>query len=603
MSTEVNVELDPDDTSKIIVRAPYLKKDQIKNLPGSSFKGNLWRVPLSWPMCLALRATFNNDLVIGPELAAWAFTYKQLRIDPALALRNQLTADGDLSLYPHQRAGVLFLGVAQRALLCDGLGSGKTRTAFSTVKELHRKGEKAFPVLVVCPNSTKFGWQREIREVWPDLTITVIDGTATQRRKQLNTPSHVYIINWESVKSHSRLAPFGSVSLRKCTECGGADETIKVTQCQKHAKELNEIDFGTVIADEAHRMKDAAAQQTRALKAATGDAPFRFALTGTPIADAPDDLFSILNWLYPEAYPSKTKFIDRFIELSYNSWGGSVAIGIQKSRELEFFAGLDPIMRRMPTELILTFLPPVVKERRDVEMVPKQAKAYKQMQEQMIAELDDGKRAITTSPLTRMMRLLQLSMSYADIEWVETIDPDTGLVIRKANMIMTEPSGMLDAFMDDIDDFKGEHVAVFSPSKQLINLLSTRMNKQKIAHGRITGDEDSYERQEHMDRFQRGHTQFILCTSSAGGTGITLTNARIGAHLGRPWSNIEAKQTNGRYYRIGSEKYPSIIERDYVTRGTVQEYVFDALDAKNENLQTVLRDQHLLRRLIEEGNL
>lgn len=595
----VVAELDDANPEKIIIRAPYLKKDLIKALSGASFKDNLWRVPVSWPMCLALRSTFGAELEIGPNLAKWATQWRETRVDPGLALRDKIDAEGgDPGLFAHQRGGVEFLVTAERALLCDGMGSGKTRTAFSAVKRLYEQGKNPFPVLIDAPNSTKYGWKREIEEVWPGLTITVIDGTATQRRKQLAAPAHVYIINWESVKSHSRLAPFGSIALKRCVECGGADDSIKPAACQTHIKELNEIEFNTVIADEAHRMKDAASQQTRALKAATGNARFRFALTGTPIANAPDDLFSILNWLYPEAYPSKVKFIDRFVEMTYNSWGGSQAIGIKKNMETEFFMGLDPIMRRMPKELILSFLPPIIKQRRDVEMVPKQAKAYKQMQEQMVAELDDGQRAISLSPLTRMQRLLQLAAAYAEIDYIEVVNPDTGIVERQAKLRMSEPSGMLDAFWDDLPDFEGESVAVFSPSKQLINLLAARFDKHKILYGRITGDEDSYERQMHMDAFQAGRTKFILCTSAAGGTGITLTKARIACSLGRPWSNIESEQQDGRNHRIGSEQYDHIIQRDYVPRGTVHELVYEALNSKNNTLQEILRDKELMRRAI-----
>lgn len=599
----VIAELDPQNEDKIIITAPYLKKDLIKNLPGSSFKGNQWRVPLSWPMCLALRGTFKDELTIGENLQAWAFTIKTNKIDPALALRDQVSAEGYPDLYPYQRAGVKFLATAERALLCDGLGSGKSRTTFSTVKYLYEQGHNPFPILIVAPNSTKVGWSREVEAVWPGLKVNVIAGTAAKRRKLLLEPAHVYVINWEALRTHSRLAPFGSISLKRCEACGGADGAVKETACQVHERELNKIDFNTVIADEAHRMGDAASQQTRAIRAATGEAPYRFALTGTPISDAPDDLFAILNWLYPEAYPSKTKFIDRFVEMSYNSWGGSQAIGIKQHMEQEFFAGLDPIMRRMPKEIILPFLPPVVNQRRDVEMSPKQKKAYEQMRDQMVAQLDDGELVITDSPLTKAKRMLQFASSYAEIEWREVIDKKTGLLVKKPFVRLTDPSCKLDAFMDDLDDFEGESVIVFHPSSQLINLLSSRLDKEKIRHGRIIGGIDSYERQQHMDDFQAGRTKFILCTTGAGGTGITLTRARIAAYLGRPYSNIESQQSEGRNHRIGSQIHETIIHRDYVTTGTIDEGVFEALHAKNIQLQSILRDKEILKKFLASGNI
>jgi len=606
---EVLVDISPEDENKIVIVIPSMYQDLLRSIPGASFNSKTfsWTLPLTYPGFLALNTTFKHELKIGGRLQAWAEEIYREKISPSLALRDLVQANGYPDLYPHQNAGVRFLTLAERALLCDGLGSGKTRTAFSSVKRLSEMGKNPFPVLVVAPNSTKISWQREIEQVWPGLKVTVINGSVAQRRKQFKEPAHVYVINWEAVAGHSRLSAYGNIALKKCPDCGGADEKVTAAKCHVHLKELNHINFQTVIADEAHRMKDGASQQTRALKAATGDAPFRFALTGTPVANTPDDLWSILNWLYPEAFPSKTKFIDRYLDVSLNAYGSMTILGIKSHMEPEFFGFLDPILRRMPKEVILPFLPPVVYERRDVEMAPKQKKAYEQMRDKMVAELDNGDLLVTTSPLTKMTRLLQFSLAYAEMVDVEVTD-EHGNKRMEQKAVLSEPSSTLDAFMDDIEGFGEESVIVFSASKQLINLLSKRMEKAGIRHGRITGDEDSIERQIHMDNFQQGKTQFILCTTGAGGTGITLTRASTAVYLGRPWSNIESEQSEGRNHRLGSEVHEKITYIDYVTKGTVQEVVFDALFNKSVQLQTILRDADLIRKtmlgesLEEESN-
>lgn len=597
-------EISTTDPTKININGPYRFKDLIKGLPGSKYNKEQWTVPLSWQTCLALRGTFRDELILGENLTEWAKVYRETRIEPALALRNATEVEGGFpGLYPYQRAGVEFLSTAHRALLCDGLGSGKTFTSFATIRHLfEQKQEDVFPLLVVCPNSTKISWKRAIEVIWPGLKVTVIAGSAAARKKQFKDPSHVYIINWEGLKGHSRIAPYGSHAIKKCVECGGKDPKIKPASCQAHLKELNQIEFKAVIADEAHRMKSASAVQTRALKAATGDAEYRFALTGTPIANAPDDLWSILNWLYPEAYPSKTKYIDRFLSVAYNNWGAATVVGVRPEMETEFFAGLDPIMRRMPKEVVLPFLPPVVYERRDVEMSPKQKKAYEQMRDQMIADID-GELLISLSPLTRMTRLLQFASSYAEVENITVVNKETGEEEIKQKVTLTDPSATLDAFMDDIEGFGDESVVVFAPSIQLLDLLGARLDKAKIPYGRITGDEDSYERQRNMDNFQDGKVQFILCTTGAGGTGITLTRSRISAYLGRPWSGIESEQSEGRTHRIGSEIHDKVIYRDYVTTGTVQQVVFQALTEKNHQLQTILRDADLMKKVMQNNEI
>lgn len=592
-------DISSDDPTKIVVpKFEWRFKELLQSLPSSKYKNEQWTFNLSWQMCLALRFTFGANIEIGPGLKAWADEEYNNVILPAFNLRSAPDAEGYPRLFPHQRADVKFLSTAKRAILANGMGSGKSQSAFSTVRYLFEQGKDVFPVLIVAPNSTKGSWKREVETVWPGLKVSVIDGSAAKRRKIFDEQAHVVIINWESLRSHSRLQPFGSIALKKCVDHGGLDKNVKPTACEAHPKELNDIDFKTVIGDEIHRIKDPASKVSRAFKAASGDAEFRFAMSGTPIASSPEDLFSVLNWLYPHAYPSKSKFLDRFCETHFNSFGARIVIGIKKNMEQEFFAGLDPFLRRMPKEAILPFLPPIIRERRNVEMGAKQKKAYEQMKDQMIAELDDSV-VHTTSPLTKMMRLLQFASAYAETEIKEVYNKKTRLIDKKLIVKLSDPSSKLDAFIDDIDDFGDESVIVFAQSKQLVNLLSARMTKLKIPHGLITGDQDTKERDFHMANFQEGGTKFILCTIGAGGTGITLTKGSIMVFLQRDWSMIGNLQAEARGHRIGSEIHEHVQIIDYVTEGTVEEAVFEAIEAKTNNLEFILRDKELMRKVME----
>lgn len=598
----VVAEIDEENPKKIKTSQHEWRFQEIlKALPTSHWdkKLSVWRFNLNWQTCLALKAELGDLFIAGPNLKQWMADEYNNRILPAYTLRDKIEAEGYERLFPHQRGDVQFLSTAERAILANGLGSGKSQSAFSTVRYLYEhKGINPFPALIVCPNSTKFQWKNEIEEVWPGLKVEVLDGTVTKRRKALASQAHVYIINWEGVRSHSRLQPYGSIALKKCPEHGGKDPKVTASTCEVHSKELNEIDFVTVIGDEAHRIADPSTKVARAFKAATGDARYRFALTGTPIRSAPDDLFSILNWLMPEAYPSKVKYIDRFCLSHSDAWGTLHVSGIRKEMEQEFFSGLDPFLRRMPKELILPFLPPILRSRRDVEMGTKQKKAYEQMRDQMLAELDDD--VITTSSaLIKMMRMLQFASAYGEVDYREVLDKDSGEVYEKAFVTLSDPSSTLDAFMEDLPDFGGESVVVFAVSKQLINMLSSRLSKAGIHHGLITGDQDAETRQMHMKNFQDGQTQLILCTIAAGGTGITLTKGRYGVFLQRSWSMIENTQAEGRVHRIGSQMHESIHIIDYVTAGSCQETVFAAVEAKAKNLEFILRDKELMKKYLK----
>ncbi len=584
------------DNKHVNITAEWRYKELCKSIPGALWdtKTQQWRVPLSWASCLALRSTFKDDLTLGPNILTWATNERSTRIDPSMAFRDIEHLDGTDNLFPHQRAGVQFLTVARRALLADEPGLGKTAQAIRALAEINSKGEAVFPALVVAPNTVKKTWQREFNTWWPGTKVQVISGSAMQRRKQFAEPADVYVINWESLRAHSRLAPYGSIALARCPAMGGEDPSVSETKCEVTPRELNSIDFKAVIADEIHRSKDPKSKQTRALWAATGDAPIRFALTGTPIANNVLDLWPILHWLSPEEWPSKTRWIDRMINTMINAFGGMMVIGVKAQMEEEFYAAINPRMRRMLKARVLPWLPPVLKDRRDVEMSAKQAKAYKQMREIMIAELEDGTAVTAPSPLTQTTRLLQFASSYAEM----TPDKDTG----ELHVRLTEPSCKIDALMDDIqnNDFGTDSVAVCAVSRQLIDLLSAAMTDAKIEHGLITGAQTADERQSAIDRFQSGEIKWILFTAQAGGVGITLTAARRLIMLQRPWSLVDYKQATDRVHRIGSEIHDNVIITDYVTADSIEERVIEVLDIKAESFDEIVKDKAKLLKLLLE---
>jgi len=601
----VSVAVELDEAGKrIIINAEWRFKELCKSLPGSKWDttAQQWHAPVSWATCLALRSTFRDALVIGPRLADWAMNELATRVTPANNLRDlEAFEDGtNEDLFPHQKAGVKFLTAARRALLADEPGLGKTAQAIRALAELQKNGEDVFPALVVCPNTLKKNWKREFAKWWPGVEVEVIRGSSTQRRKQFETPAHVYVINWESLRSHSKLASYGSIALARCRECGGQDEKVSENRCEVHKRELNNMDFKAVIADEIHRSKDPKSKQTRALWAATGDADIRFALTGTPIANDVLDLWSILHWLSPEEWPSKTRWVDRMVNTMLNAFGGMMVLGVKPHMEKEFYDAINPRMRRMLKKIVLPWLPDMMFERRDIEMSTKQKKAYDQMRDLMIAELEGGEAITAPSPLTQTIRLLQFASSFAEIN----VDETTG----ETRVRLAEPSCKVDALMNDIEnkDFGDDSVAVCAVSRQLIELLSGEMTKAKIPHGLITGAQTEDERQQAVDDFQSGKIKWILFTAQAGGVGITLTAARRLVMLQRPWSLVDHKQALDRVHRIGSEIHDSVIITDYVTEGTIEERVLQVLETKADNFEQIVRDKTALLALLKDdkaGNL
>lgn len=601
-------------------------KPLCKAIPGKywSVKLTAWTYPVSWPACVVLRSTFGDRLKIGPKLGEWA-TQRRARIDRTVAIRDLMEPvqpyfpinDHDEKLYPFQIPGADFLIMAREALLGDEMGSGKT---FQTIAAMRRAdmimeefGGGAYPALIVCPNTLKRNWEREIRQWLPEANPFVIHGAADKRRKQLaeaaESDNAVIIMNIESMRLHSRLAQFGSTRLKRCAECDpeAGDPDLKVASCEKHAKELNTIPFKLCVIDEAHRVKAADAAQSRAVKAVFHGptVQYRWALTGTPIANHPGDLWSILNTISPDNWPAKSAFIDRYAVEEFNAFGGRTIRGLKPEHKDEFHALLAPHFRRMLKSQVLKSLPDKVFIRHDVEMTPKQAKAYKEIEKNLITVLDDGTVLVANGSLPGALRMLQFASAYCEVDQGETPeDPTTWKVTLTDNPKSPKIDEMMSIIEDTVTEndrgrIKRKPVVVAAEHRQLIDLASARLTEAGIPFGRVTGAESPDEREANVRAFQAGKLDVMLFTYAAGGVGINLTRADTMIRLQRSWSMIANNQGVDRIHRIGSEVHESVTIIDLVTAGTIEETQIQRLYEKAERMEEIVRDREQLMNAAE----
>jgi SNF2 family DNA or RNA helicase len=476
-----------------------------------------------------------------------------------------------MKLLGFQRAGVAFLVKSKRALLADPPGTGKTGQLIRTLQVLQEMGENPFPALVVCPNSLKLStWARQL-DVWaPEITYQVVDGNATQRRKQLASGASVLILNWEGVRLHSRLSGYG---------------TIALTEKEKTPKELNELGLRTVILDEAHKAIDPTTAQTRAVWTVCHEAEFVFYATGTPVSRNAGDFWSIGHGIEPTWFPTKTKYLDYFAETSINVFGGFDVHGLKPEHKDEFFKIIDPLMRRIPKEAALPHLPPVLPiQIRHTVMGAKQKKAYEEMQRDMIAQLNDL--LVAPNPLAQLIRLKQFAAASATVE-------------EDGSMKLESPSNKVDDLVDLLEELgDDEPLVVAAVSRQLIELASEKLTKLKIDHGLITGAQSQFERDQAVQRFQNGHIRVVMLTLGAGAEGITLTRSRTMLFMQESDSEIQNQQARDRVHRIGSERHDAIRIIKQVTPGTVEERQEELLATKKIRMEEVVRDRETLAKLL-----
>lgn len=601
-----------DETGKRIVlhNTMWMDKPLITQIPGKEWKDGRWSLPLSWAACVQMRSIFGARLKVGTGLGVWSRIEKQSR-DFAARYRDArgpvdthaYDADNNHAdvLYPFQIPGRDFLVAAKLALLGDEMGSGKTLQTLAAIRAIDKSSGTeggAYPALVVCPNSTKRNWAREIRKWLPEATPVVIDGSAAKRRKQIieaaDVPNAIIIMNIESVRLHSRLAAYGSVRLKKCTECDktGGNPDLTAAKCESHDKELNAIPFKVCVLDEAHRVKDPRALQTRAIwRVFHGESvKYRWALTGTPVANHPGDIWSILHTIDPEGFPRKSAFIDRYALVEFNSFGGMSIVGLNPETRDEFLSLLDARMRRMLKALVLDQLPAKTRVVRHVEMSPKQAKAYKEVADEYVLTTESGDKLVMNGNLPAATRLLQLSSAMCDVDKGETPE-DMG----SWKVTLTDPSSKVDELMRIIEDNPDKPLAIAAEHKQLIDLAANRLTAAGIAYGVITGGVSGAQRDETIEAFQAGKLQYILFTYKAGGVGLNMTAADTLVRLQRSWSLIDNMQGEDRVHRIGSEVHDAITIIDIITAGTIEETQVEKLYQKLTRLEEIVRDREQLQ--------
>lgn len=590
------------DGDVIILQAPTTSTTIVRQIPGARWdkKRDLWEFPLSWATCVSARGIIGSDLQVGPSLAEWARAEVETRIQPSLQIRESLALPpghpvearlealnlgGErYSLYPYQRVGAAFLDAAGSTLLGDDMGTGKCAQTIAALELA-----QSYPALIISPNSVKSVWAKEFAKWAPHRKVKVAgSGTVTSQaavQEVANGMAEVLILNWESLRSLSRLAPYGSIKLETCSNCDSRS-TRRPDLCQVEDKILNTTRWAAVVADEAHRAKDPKSAQTRALWAIGDRSERRIALTGTPIANEPDDLWSIMRFVAPDEYSRKTLFVTRYVETVLNFYSGfPQSVGLKAATRAEFDKFFLPRFLRRTKAEVLPDLPPKVYERRDIYLTGRQKKAYDQMAKEMVAAIQGGT-LVAGNTLTASLRLRQLASAYGTI--VSTTTSNSPMATVDQQVRLDEPSSKLDELEQVLIELKGRQAVIFAESEQLISLTAKRMDG-KWEYGLITGPTPQKDRDAYIEAFQSGKLPYLLVTIAAGGEGLTLTAADTAIFLQRPWSAVDNKQAEDRLHRIGQE-HESVTYIDLVTVGTIEERVFEALAEKEAKLQDLVHD-------------
>lgn len=479
-----------------------------------------------------------------------------------------------VNLFPFQKQDVKKLRKQTSRLVGSDPGTGKTYVGIALDLEnrkmaTKKNGYRVRKTLIVCPKSVISVWDDHLMSL-TDENVMIID---TKNRKQfimdvLNPNlSGYFICNWDALRL---------------------------------MKELAGVKWFHIIADEVHRAKNRKAQATQALKKLP--TVYKTGMSGTPADNKPQDLWSIINWLWPRYYTSYWRFTKAYCVSERSSEGYSKVVGLKNVEHLQ--EEMKPWFVRRRKEDVLLDLPDKYYTRIWVDLTPAQRKAYDQMRKTMVAwceeysdELERNDPIIAQAVVAQLVRLQQ----YADGYVVPQLDENGRQVVKKVwnkkleqyeeklQWSIDDPSSKLDVLMDLIRDRDGEQIVVFSQFRSVIELFEKRLLREKIPYGLLTGSVSQEDRARNVQAFQSGEIQVFAGTIAAGGVGITLTKARTIIFIDRSWSPAINLQAEDRLHRIGQKDAVEVI--DLMARNTVDLGRAQKVATKWKWLQILLGDE------------
>ncbi len=446
-------------------------------------------------------------------------------------------------LYPYQEQGAMHLAFGRRAMLADDMGLGKTVQAIAAaalLKEM-RDIQKA---VVICPASLKHQWAREIRR-FTSLTVTVVEGNLAARRDLYRDPSFFKIINYELVRHDM-------------------DELLKLHP-------------DLIILDEAQRIKNWRAKTAMMVKSLPSR--YAFVLTGTPLENRIDELYSIFQFLDPRILGPLWHFNDRFYELEKRESGTYKILGYKNIDQLR--AIIKPYILRRTRDEVLKDLPARTDNNFFVEMTDPQWDAYNEFKEHLAKLISISKRRPLT-PKERELLLMYLIKMRLICNALALHDKEITIKdSEKTAPKLTE----LDEILSESIASNGHKAVIFSQWATMLALTEPILKRVGLGYVKLTGDVPSAKRGDLIQTFFEDPNCRVFLSTDAGGVGLNLQAASLVINLDLPWNPAVLEQRIARAHRHGQLSSVQVI--NLVAKGTIEERMLDTLAAKKNVFATV----------------
>ncbi len=432
-------------------------------------------------------------------------------------------------LYPYQKEGVRFGLYKKGVLIGDEMGLGKTLQAI--VLALLKKEIFGFErVLVVTMASLKEQWKREI-ERFTDERAVVVAGNPDQRQAIYQSDDRMFkITNYEAV-------------LR--------DVTI-----------LSRFKPDLVILDEAQRIKNFNTKTADAVKRL----PRKHAmvLTGTPLENKLEDVYSIVQFLEPRMLTPLWQFAADHFMLSRNKKGK--ILGYRNLDTLH--ERLKSIVIRRRKEEVLSELPDEVVNNYYLDLTEVQSKIHAGYAQSLIPLLN--KKFITPMDLRRIQELLLCMRRVCD---------STYLVDRKTNL--SPKLKELTPILDELVFQNNRKVVIFSEWTAMTFLIAKQLSAEGIKFVELSGKIPVHKRQALIDEFTNNRDCRVFLSTDAGGTGLNLQAGDCVVNFELPWNPAKMNQRIGRVNRIG-QKSRCVNVVNLIMKNSIEEKILAGIQLKTD---------------------
>jgi superfamily II DNA or RNA helicase len=403
-------------------------------------------------------------------------------------------------------------------ILADDMGLGKTLQALALICHARANDPGTAPFLVVAPTSVVSNWTLEAARFAPELRVEAVTDT---------------------------LAKSG----RTIEQVAAADVVVTTyTLLRLEVDAYHAVSWAGLILDEAQYVKNHQAKTYGCVRRL--DAPFKLAITGTPMENNLTELWSLLSITAPGLFPDPKRFAQQYARPIERGGDGERLARLRRR--------IKPLVKRRTKELVATELPAKQEQALEVDLHPRHRKLYNtrlQRERQKILGLIDDFDRNRFTILSSITLLRQLSL-------------DAGLVDRRQDAV---PCAKLGALVEQLDEVVGggHRALVFSQFTRFLAKVRERLDQEGIGYCYLDGR--TRRRDRVIDRFKNGSDPVFLISLKAGGFGLNLTEADYCFLLDPWWNPAIENQAIDRTHRIGQTR-PVIVYR-MISRGTIEEKV------------------------------